>query len=272
MKRVGIVYHPMKEAAGKLAQELEEMLTGGGLSAWRCSAWEAERLKGHVDGTDLIISIGGDGTILRTAQAVAPGTTPITGINLGKIGFMSELDADEVAEKLPALLAGEGWVDERNMLEARLTGSERVFYALNDVVLARGAIARTVLVEASVDDEKVANYRADGVIVATATGSTAYSLAAGGPVLHPQAKNLILLPIMRHLSPPYALVLAPERVVKLHITTFHEATLSVDGHINLPLSNGSAITVKLSRHKARFLRIHPGAFYASLEKKLEGKR
>ena len=186
---------------------------------------------------------------------------------------MTELSADDAVRKLPALLAGEGWIDERAMLEAELSPADRVFYALNDVVVARGAIARVVYVEASIDGEPVTTYKADGVIVATATGSTGYSLAAGGPILHPQAKEFLLLPLLPHLSSAYTLVLPSTAVAKLRIDTAHQATLSIDGHINLPLTSGATITVKHSPHTARFLRIHPEtSFYSSLEQRLKGKQ
>ena len=279
MKRVGILYHPMIEAARSLAEKLEKFLDSNGVSVWLCSAWEGERARAQVAGTDLILSIGGDGTILRAAQAVVPGLTPVTGINLGRLGFMTELSTDEAEAKLPALLAGEGWIDERAMLEAELlpSGQEdetaRMFYALNDVVVARGAIARIVHVAASIDGELLTTYRADGVIVATATGSTGYSLAAGGPILHPQAKEFLLLPILPHLGSAYTLVLPSTAVVKLCISTTHQATLSIDGHINLPLPSGAIVTIKHSSNKARFLRIHSEtSFYGSLEQKLKGKQ
>jgi NAD+ kinase len=275
MKKVGILYHPMIEAALTLAEELKDFITARGISAWLCSAWEGEEAKSQVDDTDLILTIGGDGTILRAAQVVA-GQIPITGVNLGKLGFMTELSAEEVKDKLPALLEGEGWLDERAMLEAELGATEsqpsHTFYALNDVVVARGAVARVVYVEASVDGELLTTYKADGVIVATATGSTGYSLAAGGPILHPQAEEFLLLPISPHLSPAYPLVLPATAVVRLCLTTTHQAALSVDGHINLPLSSGAVITIKHSSNTSRFLRIHPeAAFYGSLEQKLKGK-
>jgi NAD+ kinase len=272
VKRVGILYHPMKKAAANLARKLEGLLNNHSVSAWRCSAWEREKIKSRVDGTDLVLSIGGDGTILRAAQAVANTTIPITGINLGRLGFMTELSAEEAVTELPALLAGKGRIDERAMLEARFDGGKQTFYALNDIVLARGAIARTISVEASISDEQLTTYKADGVIVATATGSTGYSLAAGGPILHPQAREFTLLPIMPHLSLAYPLVLPPETVVRLHVVTTHEATVSIDGHINLPLLSGTTIVVRLSDHRARFLRVHAEAFYGSLEQKLKGKR
>ena len=277
MKRVGILYHPKIEAAYTLAKELQDFLGSSGISVWLCSAWEGETAKAQVNGTDLIISIGGDGTILRAAQLVVPELTPITGINLGRLGFMTELSADEALAKLPALLAGEGWIDERAMLEAELLTTDeetsRIFYALNDVVVARGAMARMVYIEATIDGQPLTTYKADGVIVATATGSTGYSLAAGGPILHPQAKEFLLLPILPHLSSAYTLVLPSTAVVKLSISTAHQATLSIDGHINLPLSSGAIITVKHSSSAARFLRIHPEtSFYSSLEQRLKGKQ
>jgi len=278
VKRIGILYHPMIEAAYGLAKKLEEFLGSSGISVWLCSAWEGEVARANVNDTDLILSIGGDGTILRAAQAVVPGLTPITGINMGKLGFMTELSVDETTKKLTRLLAGKGWIDERCLLEAEFSpvGEEhqpRTFYALNDVVVARGTIARVIYVEASIDDEPLTTYKADGVIVATATGSTGYSLAAGGPILHPQAKEFLLLPIMPHLSSSYTLVLPPMTVVKLDISATYPATLNIDGHLNLSLSTGASITVRRSPNTVRFLRIHPEAsFYSSLEKRLRGKQ
>ena len=276
MKRVGILYHPMIEDAYTLAKELSKFLSSKGVSVWLCSAWEGEQARAQVAGTDLVLTVGGDGTILRAAQAVVPGQTPITGINLGKLGFMTELSADEALDKLSALLEGEGWIDERTMLEAELSATDKeptTFYALNDVVVARGATARMVYVEAIIDGELLTTYRADGVILATATGSTGYSLAASGPILHPQAKEFLLLPILPHLSLAYTLVLPATAVVNLRITTAHQATLSIDGHINLPLTSGAIITVKRSSNIGRFLRIHPEtSFYSSLEQRLKGKQ
>ena len=276
MKKVGILYHPMVKATHLKAKELQDFLDARGVSTWLCSAWEREKARAQLNGTNVIITIGGDGTILRAAQVVAPEMTPITGINMGKLGFMTELSADEALEKLPALLAGEGWIDERAMIEAELSTKNeepRIFHALNDVVIARGAIARGVHIEASVDGQHLTNYKADGVILATATGSTSYSLAAGGPILYPQSDDFLLLPIAPHLCSAYVMVLPATAVVRLRITTVHQATLSIDGHVNLPLSSGDIITVKHSPNRARFLRIHSKtSFYSSLEQKLKGKQ
>lgn len=277
VNKVGVLYHPRIEAAFTKAKQLQDFLVANGVSVWLCSAWEREKAKAQLDDTDLILSVGGDGTILRSAQAIVPEMTPITGINLGNLGFMTELSADEALEKLPALLAGEGWIDERAMLEAELAATDqeppRILHALNDVVVARGAMARLVRIEASIDGQYLATYKADGVIVATATGSTGYSLATGGPILYPQSQDFLLIPIAPHLSSAYALVLPSKTVVQLRVMVAHEATLSIDGHINLPLSGGAMITVKHSSNTVRFLRIHPqNTFYRSLEEKLKGKQ
>jgi NAD+ kinase len=276
LKKVSIFYHPLIEAAQTKAKQLREFLASKGISVWLCSAWEAETASGQLDDTDLVLSIGGDGTILRSAQAVVPRVTPITGINLGKLGFMTELSANEAIDKLPALLSGKGWIDERVMLQAELSTDRQepgVYHALNDVVVARGTIARLVQVAVNIDGKHVADHRTDGVVVATATGSTGYSLAAGGPILYPHSRDFILTPIVPHLSPSYALVLPPETELQLKVSAAHPATLSIDGHINLPLPEEATVMVKQSPHRTRFLRIHPAdSFYRSLEQKLKGKR
>ncbi len=275
MKKIGILYHPIKKDAVALAKELEDFLTSKGLSTWKCSAWEEDKARTMANGTDLILTTGGDGTILHAVQVAASTQTPITGINLGKLGFMTEMRADEAKDKLSALLEGKGWLDERFMIEAEVSqkgAARQSYYALNDVVAARGAIARMINVEASIDGEPLTTYKADGVIVATATGSTGYSLAAGGPILHPQASEFVLLPISPHLSSAYSLVLPAAAVVKLRVATFHQATLSIDGIINLPLTDGATVTVKHSAQTVRFLRIYPRDFYAHLEQKLKGKQ
>jgi NAD+ kinase len=278
VKRVGIAYHPLNEAAHSLAKKLAQYLDGSGVPAWLCSAWETDKLEASAPGTDLVLTAGGDGTILRVAQAVMGHRVPISGINLGQLGFLAEVNADEAMDRLPDLLAGKGWIDERAMLEARLTTATgekngETFYALNDIVVARGGIARIIYVEASINSKPQASYKADGVIVATATGSTGYSLSAGGPVLPPQADEFLLTPILPHPGLAYSLVLEPDTVVGLKVRTYHQATLSVDGHINRELSTGDSLTVKHSDAKVRFLRSGPrDYFYATLEQKLKVNR
>jgi NAD+ kinase len=275
VKKIGILYHPKVKATQTKARELENFLNTKGISVWVCSAWEKEKAHAKLNGTDLVLTVGGDGTILRAAQVVIPGSTPITGINLGKLGFLTELDAEEALEKLPVLLNKDGWIDERAMLQVEIAASgqeRRVCHALNDIVVARGEIARLIRIEASIDGEHLTTYKTDGVIVATATGSTGYAMAAHGPVLYPRCRDFLLVPIAAHLSMDYALVLPEKAEVKLRVSTYHPATLSIDGHINLPLAGGDTLTIKHSPHTARFLRICPeNSFYSSLEEKLRGK-
>jgi len=277
LKKIGILYHPMVEATRLKAEKLKGFLESRGISVWLCSAWEEKEARARLDGTGLILTVGGDGTILRAAQVVIPDPVPITGINLGKLGFMTEFSADEAEKGLALLLEGNNWIDERAMLQAEImtSGEEPPckYHALNDVVVARGAIARVIYVDASVDGQPLTTYKADGVIVATATGSTGYSLSAGGPVLYPQSGDFLLVPIMPHISSACALVLPSVTTVELRITAVHDATLSIDGYANLPVSSGESITVKQSPNRIRFLRISSASsFYGSLERRLKGKR
>ncbi|OGO30273.1 MAG: hypothetical protein A2Z29_09025 [Chloroflexi bacterium RBG_16_56_11] len=274
MKKIGILYHPRVEATQRKASEIEGILRARGITAWVCSAWDKTGAAGRLDGTDLLLTVGGDGTVLRAVQIAVPGNIPIAGINLGKLGFMTEMDAGEVPQKLPEIIGASGWIDERSMLqaEATISGRSQTFHALNDIVVARGEIARLIRVEVDIDGERLTTYKADGVIAATATGSTGYALAVGGPILYPQSPDILLVAVAPHLSPGYALVLPETATVTLRLQTYQPGTLSIDGHVNLAIADGDVVTVKRSPHTARFWRVHPrGSFYTSLEEKLRGK-
>ncbi len=269
VKRVGILYHPQREKARDLAGKLEELLSARGISSWQCSAWDEDKAKPQVESSDLILSIGGDGSILRAARIVIPYTVPILGVNLGRLGFITEFKGNEILTNLPDLLEDGGWIDERAMLEAQLNG--RSFHALNDVVV-RSTTARLINIKTEIDGEMLFTYRADGIIIATATGSTGYSLAAGGPILYPQSREIVLQPVSCHLGLNRALVISPQGRIKFNIATYDGAVLSLDGQVNLPLSAGQDVMVKLSSHTTHFLRIHqPACFYSSLWQKLQWK-
>ena len=270
VKRIGILYHPELEKAKALVAELEELLSTRKISSWHCSAWDEDEARGQVAGSDLILSIGGDGTILHSARAIIPRSVPLLGINLGQLGFIAELNAAEALSRLPGVINGEGWLDDRAMLEARQPTGKSL-HALNDVVL-RSSIARLIPITAKIDGEELTTYRADGVVVASATGSTGYSLAVGGPILHPRSRQMVLTPIACHLGLNRALVLPPESVVELSISEGGKAALSLDGQVNLSFKEGQVVTVKISPHATHFLRIHPPAyFYSTLWQKLKGK-
>jgi len=275
MNRIGILFHPLKDEAIALAKEVEDFLKARRLSVWVHSAWDWEKAAGDIDRTDLILTIGGDGTILRAAQAAMPRGIPITGINLGRLGFMTELSVKETFQKLPALLEGKGRIDERSLLDGELAAPDeppRRFKALNDIVVARGGVARVIAVDVTIDGAALTTYKADGVVVATATGSTGYALAAGGPILDPQSGSLVIVPILPHLSYRYPMVLPPEARISLKLNTYTPAIMSVDGHINIPLASGAMVTVRHSGDTVRFLRVHQGSFFGSLEERLRGKQ
>jgi NAD+ kinase len=273
MKRFGIVYHPLNENAPALAVEIESFLLSKEVSTWLCSSWEGDSLQENLPLMDFVITVGGDGTILRTAQAIVPHAIPIIGVNLGKIGYLTEIEPDEALEKIALILDGGGRTDERAMLEARLFDDQNCeissFKILNDVVVARGEIARIINVTAYVDGELLTTYRSDGVICATATGSTGYSMAAGGPILHPQSSDYLLVPIVAHMSFNKILIISPESVVRLRLSPIHKAILSIDGHIGLPVEEGWSIEVSHSKVKTCFHRINPKGFYAGLEQKIK---
>lgn len=252
------------------SRDLEQYLKTQDIPSWRCSAWTPDEARPKIDGTDLLLSVGGDGTILRASRVAIPECIPILGINLGRLGFLTELRADEVKDILPRLLSGEGWIEERTILEASIPPDETKLYALNDIFVGRRSAARLVSITCRLNGGPLTTYRADGVIVATASGSTGYAMAAGGPVLHPQSKNMVLAPVASHFSFGKILVLPPATEIELKVSTTHDAMISIDGQLELPLNDGSIIAAKLSSHTARFLRLQPqGYFYRTLESRLK---
>jgi len=270
-KKVGILFQPKIATAEDLARQLAKVVGDLGVAVWVCSAWEEDRAREQAGETELVISLGGDGTILRAARVASPLSIPILGVNLGRLGFMTELRPDDALSRVPAFVKGEGWGEERAMLQAELVSSDMPpFHALNDVVVGRGERCRLIRVKAIADGELVTTYKCDGLILATATGSTGYSLAAGGPMLHPLAREILLQPIAAHLSLGTALVLPSEATVELEVRTTHQATLSIDGQIEVPLSDGAVVRVKRSPHITRLMRTQRSTFfYETLMQKLE---
>ncbi len=273
MKRIGLLYHPKIPESKRVAEELTHRIEALGSSPWVCSSWEEEKIKCRLTDLDLLITLGGDGTILRAARMAAPYATPILGVNFGRLGFLAEVEPEEVAEKLPSVLEGRYWLEERMMLHAEaLRGEENLgeYEALNDVVVGRGPLARVIRLATYIDGDYLTTYVADGVIVATPTGSTAYSLAAGGPILPPQLRSIIVTPLLPYLATARSLVLSPEATVKVEVSTNHSAALTVDGQINVELEDGDAVTVTASRHTCRLIRMRPKTyFYRTLLERLK---
>jgi NAD+ kinase len=270
-KKIGILFQPKAPAAVDLAKKLAKVVEKSGVTVWLCSAWEAEKACEQMNGTRFIVCLGGDGTILRAARIASPSGVPILGVNLGRLGFMTELGAEDALSRVPDFIEGHGWVEERAMLQAELVSSKAsALHALNDVVVGRGERCRLIRIKATINSELLTTYKCDAVILATATGSTGYALAAGGPILHPHSEEILLKPVAAHLSLSTALVLPAESEVQLEVSTTHQATLSVDGQIEVPLRDGDVVKVKRSPYVTRLLRAQwPASVYETLVQKLE---
>jgi len=257
MKRFGLLHHPEIPESLRLAQDIEAKLRALGVSVWQTSAWDEADVLNKQPQTDLLIAFGGDGTIVRTARLTAGHDLPVLGVNLGRLGFLAELKPAELSDKLDELVAGAYWLEQRSMLHAMVERAQEEiisFEALNDVVVSRGHFARTTRIDTFIDDQYLTQYVADGVIVATATGSTAYSLAAGGPILDPRLPDILLTPIAPHLMVATSLVLPEGSAVRLVLRSEGDAACTVDGQMDVSLGQGDAVTVSTSQHVCRFVR------------------
>lgn len=226
---------------------------------------------GLVTGADLLIAFGGDGTILRAARLAAGDGVPILGVNLGGFGFLAEVVTEELPDALPDLVAGRFELDERMMLQAAVETADgpQALLALNDVVVTKAGVARVLRLRLVVNGEHLATYPADGVIVATPTGSTAYSLSAGGPILDPRVEALVITPICPHTFNARSVVVDQNDVVDVELTTpSADATVSVDGRIGVSLGEAGRVRVQRAPQTTRFVRLRDSSFYGILRTKL----
>lgn len=272
IKCVGIYYHPRLDEARISADELAKNLNKRGIDVWTSMPWEPERSTEHLPQTDLLICLGGDGTILRAARASAGHDCLILGVDLGRQAFLTELLPEQVDDHLPALLDGDFVIEDRAMLEARPISVEgeapTTLTALNDVMIGRGSLGQPAYVAVWVGGDLVGVVRADAVVVASATGSTGYSLSAGGPILHPQARSVVLTPVAPHLAQAAPMVLPGDAVIDLRLGREHPGSLSVDGQRPFPLKPGGGVQVRRSESLARLVRFGERPFFAQLGKRL----
>ncbi|MED5208857.1 MAG: NAD(+)/NADH kinase [Chloroflexota bacterium] len=273
MKNIGIIYNARVPEALDLSTAILHDLNLSEAS-WLAPAENMENLQAKSENTDLVITVGGDGTILRATTFTGPAGIPMVGINMGRLGFMTELQVDEAMEKLPFYFNGGSRMDERNMLQATVfkangRDTEGPFHALNDMVLTRGAVSRVVTVAGTIDGAPVTTFRADGVILSTATGSTGYNLAVGGPILDPESDAIVLKTVAAHMGLSAAMVLKASTEVGLTLEGYQPAILSIDGIIDHPIDLGDRVELKQSHHKARFLRAHDSSyFFGTLTRRL----
>jgi NAD+ kinase len=217
---------------------------------------------------DLLIAIGGDGSMLRAGHLAGPAGVPILGINMGRFGFLTEILINQWNEILPRLLTGDYRLETRMMLRTeQWRGDERIgaWDVLNEVAVGRGQMMRPVRLTATVDGRFLTTYVADVLIAATPTGSTAYALAAGGPILPPELRNILLIPVAPHLSIDRAIILSEGSTVGITVNSEYQAELSIDGQTPVGVNDGDRIEACASEHTVRFVRFQdPGYFYRNL--------
>jgi NAD+ kinase len=277
-QRIGIAVKAGRPDAGPLvrrvAARVREAKVELGLDL------EAARLLGTADGrpldalvdaVDLLMALGGDGSVLAAARAIDRRSVPIFGINLGRLGFLTQVGPEELDAALGRLFAGDFRIETRARLEvSKCSGEveERGALVLNDAVLSHGAsVARMIELEARIEGRTVVRYRADGLIVATPTGSTAYNLSAGGPILDPELAGMILNPICPHTLSQRPLVLDPARTVEIAVAS-PAALLTLDGQVGSPLGPGDVVRVRAASHPTHFVALHGSDPFVTLHRKL----
>lgn len=274
LNRAVIVHHPRSEGAAAFSRQVAQEFERFGVRSFVADAWE-DAANAHIEDSGLVVCVGGDGTVLRAARVTVPHGTPILGVNMGRLGFLTDLSPRDLFNHIERVVAGDWRTEERLMVRGNVfdaagnpVGAEH--HALNDIVVSRRAPGRPIYVDLAIDGARVAEYRCDGIIVSTPTGSTGYSLAAGGPILAPTEHHLVVTPVSAHMALGRSIVLQPQSVVELRVTSDHGAILSVDGQEDIAVDSGACVRTTSSEHITRFARFNPEAsFYADLAEKLE---
>jgi NAD+ kinase len=273
LKKVGLVIRPNPPAlAQQLYEAFDKKLKEQGVEVWRGSMPDTGAFGQAVKELDLVFAFGGDGTILSTAKIAAPHSVPITGVDFGRLGFLAELDPKIALDQIPAFVRREYWLEERAMLQAQIIRQGEViadYLALNDIVIGRAHLSGVIDVTVNIDNTEVTTYIGDGVIVSTATGSTAYSLAVGGPVIAPTMRVVTLSAIAPHLSLLGHMIVPETSTVRLHVGTRKGAAVTVDGSPDESVMDKDVVLVRNSPHSSQFARLQPANyFYETLATRL----
>lgn len=273
---VGVVAHPKRPQTLPVAEAIAESLRRHGLMTWIHSAMDDDTVIEAVRCADMIIAIGGDGAMLRAGRLSAPFRLPVVGVNMGRLGFLTEIESpDDWEPALGRLLRGDYWIEKRMMITASVERTGEIIFkadALNDVVISGTAFGRMIQLETYIDNDWTTTYNADALILATPTGSTAYALSSGGPILPPDLSNLLLVPVAPHLSLDRPIVLSEGSRVDIRQATGnrHEVMLTVDGLAVAQLETTDIVQVRASEHSSRFVRMRERSyFYRSLLDRLE---
>lgn len=276
---VGLVVNTSKREALDYARQVIAWLDGRGVSVRVDERGAAALCRNDLAAdsslmvaTDLIITLGGDGTILAASHMAAPAGIPILGVHMGRFGFIAETDPEDLPNHLDHILAGNVAVQERTMVRGTvIRGTERIHSAagLNDIVISKGARARMLHFQIAFGDETVATYPADGVVVSTPTGSTAYALSAGGPLLEPTVQALLVVPICPHTLAARSLVVPPEEVLRFQIESDEGEVLFIaDSDRVVPLHTGDQVEISRAEFSARIVTLHRATFYRKIRDRL----
>ena len=258
IERIGFAYNPTIEAAIELSARAVGWCSVRGLDHWEAQAGDLPALIERLPTTDALVVLGGDGTFLRAARAVAEVDVPILGVNLGKVGFLSKAEAGELDAVLGRIVAGDYRIDERMAIEGRILRDGKPLdparhVALNDIVIARGSLVRVCRLDVAIDDTHLATFIADGLVVSTPTGSTGYSFSAGGPILDPVGRNLVVTPIASYLSAIRSVVVSPLQTVRCRVVDAHEALVSIDGREDMQIRVGDVVEVSAVERPLRLI-------------------
>lgn len=266
MKNIGFAFNPTKPEAVELRDRAMAWCKDHGADSWSAEAQDTDALVRGLAVAEALIVLGGDGTFLRATRALAKVDVPVLGVNSGHVGFLTKVDPEGLEQVLENLLAENFEIEPRMMLEAVLVrgahpdsgAASGRFAALNDAAIVRGAEARVMHLAVDVDDSHLATYVADGVVVATPTGSTAYSFSAGGPILDPTARNLIVTPIAAYLSSIRSVVVGSQHVVRVRLVDGSPGIVSIDGRDDYPIEVGDSVEIRAMDRPMRFIE-PPGA-------------
>lgn len=279
-KRIGVIGNPRYSDVSGALERLIDAAPNLGFDLFLAPELRAGGMAGcdelplDASEIDLLVTLGGDGALLGGARWAGPAGTPVLGVNLGRLGFLTAVTLEGMEEALGRVAAGDYVLDHRMALEIRPGPAEdegvEGLYALNDAVLHRGGLVRVVHLKVWVDDEEVGIYRGDGVIVATPTGSTAYSLSAGGPILDPRLDAIVATPICPHTLAVRPLVLpADAQIVIQVVSSPEELILTIDGQVGSELKPGDRIVVSRAREPVRLVRLPGQSFFSLLRRKLK---
>jgi NAD+ kinase len=256
--RLGFAVNPTSESAIALRERALGWCAVHGVEAWAAEASARDLLVVDLPSTDALVVLGGDGTFLRAVRSVAEVDVPILGINSGKIGFLSKAEAVQLEAVLAMLAEGAYDLEPRMLVEARILPGGRPtdeppYVGLNEAAVVRGSQARVVRLEVMIDDSHLATYIADGLVVASPTGSTGYSFSAGGPILDPTSWNLVVTPIAAYLAGIRSIVVNPRHVVTVRVEAAHDVLMSMDGREDTPLAVGDSVSVRAREQPIRFI-------------------